>query len=272
MKKILTITGCIAAAALCLTAVLWNRADKADVQKIQPDVIDAEAAVQLSDSDKLEQAKANGLTQYAEYNPDRDEFYDSRYLKWDAEQQRYLDVSPEVHFDPEQIAAEPDCEIPEALQAALDEFSAAMDIYKEENPSFAIRSDYYFLDDTEALRKLKNETAVPFFDTYLAMAKGRYPYYKVLGSYMVHYVLQYDPSVLPDDFSISDAILKEADEAVRTKGSGITAADCAELQSHYGYLIAPALQEIGKTELLQIDPDSPCQDPEQLANLACTLA
>ena len=44
------------------------------------------------------------------------------------------------------------------------------------------------------------------------------------------------------------------------------------MQRKYGYLIAPALQEMGKLDLLQIDPDSPCQNAEQIAAFAKCFA
>ena len=61
---------------------------------------------------------------------------------------------------------------------------------------------------------------------------------------------------------------QEASDAVNTLGEKITAEDAAGLQQTYGYMIAPALQDIGRLDLLQIDPESPCQDAEKLAEFA----
>jgi hypothetical protein len=74
-------------------------------------------------------------------------------------------------------------------------------------------------------------------------------------------------TLLADDFSNIDLFIREATETIRKKSETITMEDCIELTKYYGYLIAPALQEIGKLELLPIDSDSPCQDAVQLAEL-----
>ena len=51
-----------------------------------------------------------------------------------------------------------------------------------------------------------------------------------------------------------------------------TAEDAAGLQETYGYMIAPALEDAGRLDLLQITPDSPCQSAEKLAAYARLFA
>ena len=176
--------------------------------------------------------------------------------------------------------AEPaqEVEIPAGLQASLDEFYEAVNERVREDIYLMARSDYVEMDDTEALRKLADETAVPYFQTYLALAELKNDH--LLARYMVKYVMHLyktwreapldNPTMRQKggDLRYHALYLQEASEAVRAAGDGITAEQCAELQTHYGYLIAAALQDAGKLSLLQIDAESPCQDPEQLAAFA----
>lgn len=282
--KIVLVSCLVLAAAVCTAVLLRNREEPAVMQTARADAEIAEITEEPSGAENPERVKAEGLTKSAKYNPDLDEYYDSNYLEWDAQQQKYIDVTPEVHIDTDADAFEPDCEIPEALQAELDAFSDAMNVYREENPQFGLRSDFFFLDDTEALRKLESETAVPYFDTYLTMAQGKYQSYRALGTYFVSHILHLygewrktgldnkTMSAHAGELDYAALYLQEATDAVSQIGDSVTAADCAELQKHYGYLIAPALQDMGKLDLLQIDADSLCQSPEQIAGFARCFA
>jgi len=297
MKKKLIFFGCLLLAASCmLTGCETPDKNKAAETGASSQAAESSAAEEpsqaeteqsekpekssLSPEEKLAQAQAQGLTKYAKYNAYRDEFYDSRHLEWDDEKKEYRHVNNSPKTPP--VVTE-EVEIPEGLQSALDVFAKAMEQYEAEHPEFAGRSDYIDLDDTEALRTLERETAVQYFETYLAMAQCRNPN-RHLGTHMVTRVLHMyrvwretslDNKTISEkggDLKESALYLQEATDAVNAVGAGITAEDCKKLQRKYGYLIAPALQEMGKLDLLQIDPDSPCQNAEQIAAFAKCFA
>ena len=135
-------------------------------------------------------------------------------------------------------------EIPAEMQQELDAFFEAENKrvaeQGREHPEFAVRSDWIFLDDTEHLRTLKANTQVQYFETWAEISKCWGARYAVLAIYMVRSVLE----------------------------PHITAEDAAALQETHGYMIAPALQDMGKLDLLQIAPESPCRDAGQLASFA----
>ena len=64
------------------------------------------------------------------------------------------------------------------------------------------------------------------------------------------------------------AQLAEAANAVNLCGADLSAEDASELQAKYGFLIAPALRDLRRLELMPIPADAPCTDAEQLAAFA----
>jgi hypothetical protein len=56
--------------------------------------------------------------------------------------------------------------------------------------------------------------------------------------------------------------------AVKAEGDALTAESVSKLQAQYGFMIAPALRDLGKLGLMQIPADAPCRDAEQLADFA----
>ncbi len=59
-----------------------------------------------------------------------------------------------------------------------------------------------------------------------------------------------------------------ASSAVKAEGDALTAEGVSSLQAQYGFMIAPALRDLGKLGLMQIPADAPCTDAEQLAAFA----
>ena len=167
-------------------------------------------------------------------------------------------------------------EIPAEMQKALDTFWEKSNQRMAEDSTLKLRSDcvsdWVFLDDTEHLRILKADTQIPYFTVWAELSKSWKSwgsYNAALAIYMVSDVLYPQGEAIREDFAdrMQDQ-LTLASDAVSALGEKITAEDVAGLQETYGYMIAPALQDIGKLDLLQIDPDSPCQDAEKLAEFA----
>ena len=163
-------------------------------------------------------------------------------------------------------------EIPAEMQKALDTFWEKSNQRMAEDSTLKLRSDRVYLDDTEHLRILKADTQIPYFTAWAELSKSWKSwgsYNAALAIYMVSDVLYPQGAAIRKDFA--DRMQEQltlASDAVNTLGEKITAEDVAALQETYGYMIAPALQDIGKLDLLQIDPDSPCQDAEKLAEFA----
>ena len=211
------------------------------------------------------------LPESAVYNPELEEYYDSEAKAWDAEQHHYIPLAHPAGT-PAREFHEFDGEIPAEMQAELDTFFAAEEQRMQEDDSLMARSDYVFLDDTPHMRTLTEKTQLPYFDVWAEIAKqdGQYA---VLGKYMVWQVLQ--PQSESYALTFAEQMQEQltlASEAVRKLGDSITAEDAAGLQETYGYMIAPALEDAGRLDLLQITPDSPCQSAEKLAAYARLFA
>ena len=213
------------------------------------------------------------LPESAVYNPELDEYYDSSIQEWDAGRHDYimLKQSPPQTDEPAYRSFEG--EIPAEMQQELDAFFEAENKrvaeQGREHPEFAVRSDWIFLDDTEHLRTLKANTQVQYFETWAEISKCWGARYAVLAIYMVRSVLEPHNTYITAEFADQmQEQLALASDAVNALGDGITAEDVAALQETYGYMIAPALQDMGKLDLLQIAPESPCRDAGQLAAFA----
>ena len=212
------------------------------------------------------------LPESAVYNPERDEYYNSNAKEWDSEQHKYIFINkaPEPTDETEPPKKEEnETEIPAEMQKALDTFWEKSKQRMEDDSSLVARSDWVFLDDTEHLRALKADTQIPYFAAWAELSKSWGSNNTALAIYMVSDVLRPQGAAIRKDFAdkMQEQLTLAAD-AVNTLGEKITAEDVAALQETYGYMIAPALQDIGKLDLLQIDPDSPCQDAEKLAEFA----
>ncbi len=190
----------------------------------------------------------------------------------ETEQHKYtfIDQKPALSDETEvQNKDEMKAEIPAEMQKALDTFWEKSNQRMAEDSTLKLRSDWVFLDDTEHLRILKADTQIPYFTAWAELSKSWGSNNTALAIYMISDVLHPQGAAIRKDFAdrMQDQ-LTLASDAVRALGEKITAEDAAALQETYGYMIAPALQDIGKPDLLQIDPDSPCQDAEKLAEFA----
>ena len=272
MKKMIAV---LSAAVLCCGALTACSGVQTQEQKETPPVAEAAAPESFPD--------------YVSVNPDTGALYNNEAVAWDSEQHVYRlagtsdteNISPEILAAVAETAApenEPSAsavEIPAGMQQALDAFDAEMQTYYEENPRFAFRSDYYFLDDTQALRNLKQQIAVPYFDTVFALAADESSEYHVLCSALVNSVLKAPLPLGNGDMAYYEngrQTYLKAQDAADAYGADITAQEAAALQAEYGYLIVPALRKAGKLELLQTDADGLCTDAEQLAGFAEAFA
>ena len=261
-------------------------------------------------SSAVQTAEAFPLPASAVYNPDRDEYYDSSVMLWDSGAQVYR-FQPSVDSEKDEFLknANPDdyvvwdnelnmyvmtgkemptgiyrglffplipydSSVPAAFADACGAYDEANALYaakeRENDPYYMIRS--HIPTDPEAPGNLVNES-LPYRMTCCEMAvtDGEYRDYaqtvvrKILGVYCSSEKGAYFQYQMY-------RLLTEATDKVKALGDSITAEDCAQLQTKYGCLIAPALKEAGKLDLLHIDPEQGCTDPEQLAETAAWFA
>ena len=209
------------------------------------------------------------LPESAVYNPDLEEYYDSSVKEWNAECHDYIRLEQTVSPESKPVVFPYEGEIPAKMQKELEIFWAAVEKRFNEDEGLVARSDWVFLDDTEYLHTLETNTTIQYFDTWAEMSKCWGDGNTVLAIHIVKNVLNPHNTYTTAEFA--DQMKEQltlASGAVNALGDSISAEDVTALQETYGYTIAPALQDIGKLDLLQIDPDSPCQDAEKLAEFA----
>ena len=211
-----------------------------------------------------------GLPDTAVYNPDRNEYYDSNMQEWDEAAHEYRPVTAPVqgYNPPEQYEERPFTgTIPEEFDSALKAYDEA-DAKAVQNGPPNVSSAFHVgfaLPEYQHLQEL----TVPYIDCVISLASTDQAY-RVLAQCLLEPLTQYTPpnSCGAEYEMRMQTAYQEASDAVSALSEIITAEDAAGLQQTYGYMIAPALQDMGRLDLLQIDPESPCQDPEQLAEFA----
>lgn len=216
---------------------------------------------------------------YIAYNPEKDEYYDTRFLAWNAEREDYDYLSPDGDDYRRPSAEDAFAEIPyagtepAALTEAFLAYERAIQAYwdeqTEKDPSFALRSFVPYEDDKGSYQSMCT-ACVPYWEDLFQIAASDGDDRNKAQTAVNGILLNGGFSQRKAGYYL-DRMQKQytdAADAVTALGESITAEDCAELQEQYGYLIAPALQDMGKLDLLQIDPESPCTDAEQLAECA----
>ena len=269
MKKMICILSCL---TLCGLAGCGLAA--ADAQ--------TDPAVQMQENTAPRETEAEEA-EYLVWNPAKDEYYDSRFMTWNAEKGDYDYLTPDPsewrRVSDEDSFAEISFEgtVPDSLKKAFDDYSNAMNRYYQERtenePGFDTQSYLPFEDDKGSYRTMCSICAGEWDALYqIAASDGEY---RNLAQAAVNGILLHGgQSQTKAGFYCCQMQekYKEASEAVRSLGESITAADCTELEAKYGYLIAPALQEAGRLDLLPINPESPCTDTEMLAEFARCFA
>ena len=210
----------------------------------------------------------------AVYNPDRNEYYDSNMQEWDEAAHEYRPVTAPVqgYNPPEQYEERPFTgTIPEEFDSALKAYDEA-DAKAVQNGPPNVSSAFHVgfaLPEYQHLQEL----TVPYIDCVISLASTDQAY-RVLAQCLLEPLTQYTPSnSCGAEYEMRmQTAYQEASDAVNALGESITAEDAAGLQQTYGYMIAPALQDMGRLDLLQIDPESPCRNPEQLAEFAKCFA
>ena len=208
------------------------------------------------------------------WNPERNEYYNSDLLRWDEERKDYVHVEQtgpsENQLKYERMIEEtPDFEgeIPAELRTAIEAYNAAWET-EASKPENSARSD----NMTELAPDEYNamvQAGIRNFDTIAALSVSKHPE-ATRAQFVVLSVLKAD--VLLDVGGLfrmnMQCAYAAATEAVQAEGDALTAESVSRLQAQYGFMIAPALRDLGKLNLMQIPADAPCTDAEQLAAFA----
>ena len=218
---------------------------------------------------------------YILYNPERNHYYDSRYMTWNPEKHDYDYASPSPSsvrrecegFSFEEIPYEGT--VPDALKQIFQDYRTAIQAYCEEltekDPDFALVSRLPYEDDKGSYKAMC-VSCLPYWDEIVEIATTDGEYRNDAQTVIYGVLWQSGNSQQKAgrfQYWMHDQLYLAATDMVsNVYGKSINAANVTLLQQTYGYMIAPALQDIGRLDLLQIDPESPCQDPEQLAEFA----
>ncbi len=172
----------------------------------------------------------------------------------------------------ESVAVETTGAIPEELAAAYDAFYEKREAVIESDAAYSLRSDN-LLDVAPEERSAAQAVSVQYFSDCAALACSDSEY-RLIAQDSVGAILQ-----LPIGIRQGAEFLEKAQEqyqlaseAIAAQSCALTAENVAALQETYGYLIAPALQELGALDLIRIPDGALCTDPEQLADFAAYFA
>lgn len=223
-----------------------------------------------------------GLPASAVWNPTLQEWYDSDYMTWDAEKQAYsyLDNAARIekqkaegryHESPIYECEPFSGEIPAEWKQAAAQFYEAEQKEISEDPNAHLSSYLHIGQYGQKEYQALVACSVPYFETCekLSVTQNDYSYIAMM---VVHDIL--DMKVIsangnPGEFLVrANSQYAAATEAVQAEGDALTAESVSKLQEDYGFMIAPALRDLGKLDLMQIPADAPCRDAEQLAAFA----
>lgn len=232
-----------------------------------------------------ERAKIMFKCDYIKYNLATDSYYDTTVKQWNG--YRFIPASnkPLTDEELEEAIAESDAKeaekkaqcaaLPDDLRQAFDTYADAMKADSAEHPEYIFRSDVRY-DDGKGAYQALCKAAAPHMDLIWQLAMDDNSSFQSYCQRIVIGILGRSGAGIEsaDSFlhSQREYMYQPAQDAVNAIGDAITAEDCASLQAEYGYMIAPALKSLGKLDLMQIDPESPCTDAEQLAAFAAQFA
>lgn len=209
------------------------------------------------------------------YNPATNTYYDSNYKTWNSATQSYEYI--DTMFSSSNTAQSPNPaeskECSKELSEIYQKYAKKIQDYKTSIPSYEIIS-YVITDDGNGAADELITSSIPYFDQVfdIATQDGYTNFNARTAQFIINNALHLNVFYSQPDKYLSD-VSEQFDEAtatVKNYGSNISRADCSKLQEKYGYLIAPALKDIGKLEYLTIEKMDACQDIDALIDL-CEL-
>lgn len=242
-----------------------------------------EAPAAAVEFDPVARAAELGLPASAVYNPELDEYYDSNCLEWNAETHSYVNVQ---RTPATRAASEPQPEkipftgtVPEEIVAAKAAYDAGYlaycDTVMEKDPYYMFRS-FIPYEEVEGYHEMFRAYAANF-DVCFALATSDDDDYShwarnaVMGVFDVGGFGPKDGNLAANYIDYFKEMYTNAVQATYA-AEELNAETVAALQEKHGYLIAPALQAVGKLDLMQIDADALVTDPALLVQYAGYLA
>lgn len=204
------------------------------------------------------------------YNSTTNTYYDSNYKTWDPYSQTYHYI--DVLFPSSSPQSTPESEMfcSDELAQIYNKYTEKITAYAHSIPDFDSISYVITDDENGAADELITES-IPYFDQVfdIATQSGYKNFDARTAQFIITNALHLNVFYSTPNEYLCDVQeqLKAATNAVKAYGSNISRADCNELQEKYGYLIAPALQDIGKLEYLSLEKTDACQDIDKLIKL-----
>lgn len=209
------------------------------------------------------------------YNPVTNTYYDSNYKTWNSTTQSYDYINTMFSTSNAKQTSNPieSKKCSKELAEIYQKYDNKIQNYKITIPAYEIIS-YVITDDENGAADELITSSIPYFDQVfdIATQDGYTNFNARTAQFIINNVLHLNVFYSQPDKYLSDVSeqFDEATAAVKNYGSIISRADCSKLQEKYGYLIAPALKDIGKLEYLTIEKTDACQDLDALVDL-CEL-
>lgn len=214
--------------------------------------------------------KSNNNTSSICYNAETNTYYDSNYKTWNASTHSYdyIDVLFNTNNPSQTSSGSLEYkECPSELSKQFEIYKKRILSYEESLPGHEAIS-YVITDDGKGAAEQLFKSVAPYKNQVFNVAtqQGYYDNDCRIAQFIITNTLHLNTFYAkPDEYlNAVKSQLQLASNAIYKKGPNISQKECRELQNLYGYLIAPALNEIGKIELLQIDEKDVYQNADQI--------
>ena len=193
------------------------------------------------------------------YNPVTNTYYDSTYKTWNEATNSYDYIDVLYNFGQPKRTAPSQLEkkqCSDELARIYRNYKDKIDKYAETIPNLDMLSYVVMDDEKGAAEELINSSAPYLKEVFEIATHGGYENFDVrTAQFIINNVLDLHVLYSQPDQYLKDVKkqLKLATDAVEKYGAGITADECRKLQAEYGYLIVPALKDMGNADLLQLE-------------------
>ncbi len=200
------------------------------------------------------------------YNPATNTYYDSMYKTWNPNTYSYdyIDILFSSNNSKQSVQSQIEKKkCSNELSLIYQNYRKKIDEYTETIPNYESIS-YVITDDGKGAASKLITSSIPYYDQIFDIAThdGYENFDSRTAQFIITNTLKLNVFYSKPDKYYND--VKEqyelASESVEKYGSDITMEECQVLQKKYGYLIAPALNNIGKSEYLQFEDSDYCKD------------
>ena len=217
--------------------------------------------------------KINNNTASICYNSSTGTYYDCTYKTWDSANNcyNYIDVLPAPGTLSQSISEVSDTKTCSPKLAQIyNTYKEKIDNYVKTIPDYNSFS-YVITDDESGAADELISASLPYWDEIVDIATvGGYKDFDsrtaqfVITNTLRLNVFYSEPEKYQTDIKEQ---LNSVSEAVNELGSDFDQDDCNTLKEKYGYLIIPALENIGKTDSFTLEKDDACKNVDELLKL-----